>query len=438
VSRTRAALVASSLALAACTTASDDGALSSFPTTPVEATAPATAVLDRHGAVLGTLPADAGAGWAALLQASPSAATAGGPSVVSTTIDAAMQTALERAVARVPSTAGRFVVAAVALDVTSGQVRAAAASDGAGLALVTPRPTGSALKFVVAAAAIAEGARSDDVLDGSTHCTFGTPRGLFSVDGDPAAHPATVRTAAARSVNCAFARLYLAVGAETVVDLGTRLGLESTGLGEPQVVIGEAAVSPLDMAAAFLPIVGDGTYREPVIDAANIEEADQRTVRALSPAVAATTAELLGAVVGPGGTAVGAALEGSAPSAAKTGTQDGNTDAWIVGGTSQTVVAVWMGNPAVPTDEMVDISEFGDVARVRGGTYPALVWKAFLDDVPAPAAAGWTSAARSRAPVVIVAPGADCPASGEILDADPGVAHVPIGTVVEPCPPSEQ
>ena len=75
------------------------------------------------------------------------------------------------------------------------------------------------------------------------------------------------------------------------------------------------------------------------------------------------------------GTGKRAALADGRPVAGKTGTTENYGDAWFVGYTPQLVVAVWVG---YPTELRPMLTEFnGD--PVAGGTYPALIWKAFME-----------------------------------------------------------
>jgi len=63
------------------------------------------------------------------------------------------------------------------------------------------------------------------------------------------------------------------------------------------------------------------------------------------------------------------------PVAGKTGTTENYGDAWFVGYTPQLAVAVWVG---YPTTLKPMLTEFQGKA-VTGGTFPALIWKSFVE-----------------------------------------------------------
>jgi membrane peptidoglycan carboxypeptidase len=62
------------------------------------------------------------------------------------------------------------------------------------------------------------------------------------------------------------------------------------------------------------------------------------------------------------------------PAAGKTGTSENYGDAWFVGYTPQLVTAVWVGYP----NGLVPMTTGFHGEPVAGGTYPALIWKAFM------------------------------------------------------------
>jgi membrane peptidoglycan carboxypeptidase len=60
--------------------------------------------------------------------------------------------------------------------------------------------------------------------------------------------------------------------------------------------------------------------------------------------------------------------------AGKTGTTENFGDAWFVGYTPQIVAAVWVGYP----DKLIPMTTEFHGHPVAGGTFPALIWKAFM------------------------------------------------------------
>jgi membrane peptidoglycan carboxypeptidase len=93
----------------------------------------------------------------------------------------------------------------------------------------------------------------------------------------------------------------------------------------------------------------------------------------LSSNNAAIVDQMLQGVV-TGGTGTAAAIPGREV-AGKTGTTENYGDAWFVGFTPQLVAAVWVGYP----DKLVPMTYQFHGHPVAGGTFPALIWKAFME-----------------------------------------------------------
>jgi penicillin-binding protein 1A len=74
------------------------------------------------------------------------------------------------------------------------------------------------------------------------------------------------------------------------------------------------------------------------------------------------------------GTATEAAIPGVVISG-KTGTTSNYGDAWFVGWTPQMTVAVWVGFP----NKLIPMSTLYNGGPVEGGTYPAIIWRTFME-----------------------------------------------------------
>ena len=172
----------------------------------------------------------------------------------------------------------------------------------------------------------------------------------------------------------------------------------------------------MDMAAGMQTLANGGLKFEPYL----IERIENSSgllwshsatgTQVVAKVVADTEMSVLKGVMA-SGTARRSALAFGRPSAGKTGTQDENTNAWFVGSTRQLTTAVWVGDPRAYTP-MVNIPEFRAVGvpRVQGSTFPARIWKAFMDpahnNVPL---ADWDEPVLAeRNQVRLYLPGTDC------------------------------
>ena len=193
----------------------------------------------------------------------------------------------------------------------------------------------------------------------------------------------SVERATLSSDNSVYAQLTLDVGPQRVASLARRLGvrtpLDVRGQFVPAMGLGSIAVSPLDMASAYATLAAGGIYTEPtairkVIVRGKPDDrwaTDRRRARVLSDGVAAVVTEILEDNVRYG-TGTRAAL--SRPTAGKTGTTDEHADAWFVGYTPGLATAVWMGytRGEVPMTNVHGIS-------VSGGSFPAEIWRRFME-----------------------------------------------------------
>ena len=153
--------------------------------------------------------------------------------------------------------------------------------------------------------------------------------------------------------------------------------------------LGAQAVNPLEMARAYSTLANGGYRIDGAItgnharaivsvggNASGGCSGENKAVanRAISPTTAKVINYILQTVVTQG-TGKRAQLADGRQVAGKTGTTENYGDAWFVGYTPQLVTAVWVGYPDKLRPMLTQFN--GD--PVAGGTYPALIWKAFME-----------------------------------------------------------
>jgi penicillin-binding protein 1A len=196
---------------------------------------------------------------------------------------------------------------------------------------------------------------------------------------------ADLETATILSDNTVYAQLTSVVGPANVARMAERLGIKSTLRPYLSIGLGAQGVNPLEMARAFsafanggLRIDGEAFGNRPRAIAwvrrkgkTDMNEPDKK--RVLTPAKTATLNSILQRVITQG-TGKRARLPGGFVAAGKTGTTENHGDAWFVGYTPRLAVAVWVG---YPKELRPMLTEF-DGEEVAGGTWPALIWKTFM------------------------------------------------------------
>jgi penicillin-binding protein 1A len=313
---------------------------------------------------------------------------------VHTTLDLGLQRAAEQAVAGYLPGAEGPTAALVAIENSTGKVRAMVGGrsyDESPFNLATEgeRQPGSSFKAFDLAAALEDGISPDSVWASKVK-TFKVPHSseVFTVHNDENAYAGsdTLTGATAYSDNSIYAEVGLLVGTHRIAALARRMGITTPISTNPAMTIGglKTGVTPLDMAHAYETIAHggqrvSGTLAEPgapvgieAVQAGSHEQVDHTSLRrVLPPGVATTETEMLETVL-EYGTARSAALGQFA--AGKTGTTTNYGDAWFVGWDHRYTVAVWVGfpNSLVPM-----LTEF-DGGPVLGGTYPALIWHSFM------------------------------------------------------------
>jgi membrane peptidoglycan carboxypeptidase len=94
--------------------------------------------------------------------------------------------------------------------------------------------------------------------------------------------------------------------------------------------------------------------------------------RAVTTTAAASTVTDVLAGVATNGTAKPAQLPDGRPIAAKTGTADNVSAAWLAGYTPQAATVVWTGDPVSPLNGLYDVM---GLPKVYGGTLPTDLWR---------------------------------------------------------------
>ncbi len=116
-----------------------------------------------------------------------------------------------------------------------------------------------------------------------------------------------------------------------------------------ELALGAVDVSPLEMSAAYLPFVCDGSYTLPtLIDSITTLGGDTvyrhqpKQQKVISSASAARMKAMLQAVIERGTGTRAAGVPGLI--GGKTGTSDDNRDAWFIGFQEQRITGVWVGH----------------------------------------------------------------------------------------------
>ncbi|MGH2828862.1 MAG: transglycosylase domain-containing protein, partial [Actinomycetota bacterium] len=324
---------------------------------------------------------------------------------VRTTLDVDMQRAAEDAVAGVLDRPDDPEAALVAVDPATGSVRAMVGSRDftkrqLDLATQARRQPGSAFKPFVLAAALEKGLSLGRTYRAPSRISIPTEAGPWSVANYDRRDYGSLGLieATANSVNTVYAQLIVDAGAANVVDVAHRMGIASKLGAFPSLALGTEEVSPFELAGAYATFAAGGAHARAHVIARVVERGgderyrfSQKAEQAIDPWVAARVTTALERVMA-SGTGRRAAL--GRPAAGKTGTTESHRDAWFAGYTPSLATVVWMGYPdGTRTMERVR------GAAVVGGTLPARIWKAFMQEAlknipakPFPAPAGTGSA----------------------------------------------
>jgi penicillin-binding protein 1A len=322
--------------------------------------------------------------------------TFGGGLRVKTTLDVDLQQAARDAIKSVlpPSSSGPTATIVV-LDAKKNPGAVLAMVGGANyhksqfnLATQGERQPGSSFKPFVLATALKENISPQSILTSQKQVTINADGRLWEVNNyeGEALGPINLSQAIAYSDNSVFSQLTAIVGPRAVRDTAKELGISTKLNGYFAIGLGAEPATPLDMARAYTAFA-DGGKRidgsmfgnaprvvQCLTDAKGKCAEENRPVahEVLTESQAETVDQLLQGVVRYG-TGRAAAIPGWQV-AGKTGTTENFGDAWFVGYTPQLVAAVWVGYP----DKLIPMTTEYHGDPVAGGTFPALIWKAFM------------------------------------------------------------
>ena len=356
-------------------------------------------------------PADANVAWfldalrTGMIQRYGAAAVYEGGLQIQTTIDPTMQAAAEAAVKTAMPDATDPYAALVAIDPSTGYVRAIVGGrDYAGekfnIATMGRRQPGSAFKPFVLVAALEQGVSPQAFYNGPSRlCLRGWTPGCVSNFGFESFGAISLTDATVHSVNTVYAQLILQVGADKVAEVARRMGIPAPvdivppqvncrPLGSdicdtylpavPSLALGSAGVTPLEMASAYATLAAGGVYRAPklasqVVDASGkvLDSGPSAPVQAIPAGVAATATQILQQVIVRG---TGTAANIEQPAAGKTGTAQDFRNAWFVGYTPTLATSVWLGF----RDTNQPLVNIRGVPQVTGGTIPARIWSSYM------------------------------------------------------------
>jgi penicillin-binding protein 1A len=307
-----------------------------------------------------------------------------------TTIDPELQERAQEAVdsCSVCYTEGGPAAGLASVDPSNGEIVALASTEGYAsesqfnYAWQAHRQPGSSFKTFVLTTAIKQGIDPySTYYDGTSPKTLDLPGGgTWTVNNaEPGGGTMALSSATWDSVNVVFAQLDLDVGPENVTHTAHQMGIEAPLESVPAEAIGGLAVgvTPLEMADGYATLASGGVHHEPTalgrvefptgkVDEPSPDSGD----RVLTQGEAYEVTKLLEGVITQG-TGAGYTYMGCGAEAGKTGTSEGESDAWFAGYTPLYSTAVWVGHPQ------------SREATGFGGPTAGPIWRSFMESAVA-------------------------------------------------------
>jgi penicillin-binding protein 1A len=328
---------------------------------------------------------------------------------VTTTLDPRLQALALQAAKSILHTSTDPATAIVAIDPSTGAVKAMVNYLPNGkqlqfnLATQAHRSTGSAFKPITLATALNEGVSLNSsfygppelyITDPQCHDPTG-PNGWWDVhnSGDESAGTMNLLGATANSVNTIFAQLIAKVGVSRVVQMAHWMGI-TTPSGPNSlyfkpvcaITLGSVGFTPLELTDVYATIASGGIHHDPqafeTVRGPNGKTLDKITTGGRSVLAPNLAAELTYAMQGVVQYGTGTAANIGRPVAGKTGTANNYQDAWFCGFVPQLATCVWVGFPAGE----ISMYNVEGVPTVFGGTLPAEIWRDFMEPAVSPLA----------------------------------------------------
>jgi penicillin-binding protein 1A len=345
---------------------------------------------------------------------------------VQTTLDVRLQEAAEQAVQSWLPYQGGPRASLVAIDNKTSEVLAMVGGDDYSqrpfnLATQGQRQPGSTFKPFALAQALSDGVSPESTWSSRQIdlCVARTKSGrckeAYEVNNYEDAYGGirTLRTATTYSDNSVYAQLGQKVGTRKIARTARRMGIRTPVSHNLAMPLGglEEGVTPLDMAHAYETIAQGGRFTYSTMSPGYVDrhklgvptpgpagirvigrkDKDDDKIKpielpdgskaqgkpvswpVLKSSVAGDMTSMLSSVVAQG-TGTRAQIPGAFV-AGKTGTTENYGDAWFVGWTHEITVAVWVGYP----DGLRPMETEFNGQPVAGGTYPAAIWKSFME-----------------------------------------------------------
>jgi penicillin-binding protein 1A len=303
-----------------------------------------------------------------------------------TTIDPELQERAQEAVdgCGVCYSEGGPAAGLASIDPSNGEIVALASTEGYAsesefnYAWQAHRQPGSSFKTYVLTTAIKQGVDPySTYYDGTSPKTLTTPGGgTWTVhNAEPGNGTMSLADATWNSVNVVFAQLDLDVGPENVTHTAHQMGIEAPLESVPAEAIGglRVGVTPLEQADGYATLADGGVHHDPTaigrveFPDGKVDEPDPNAGdRVLTEGEAYEVTKLLEGVITQG-TGSPYTYMGCSAEAGKTGTSEGESDAWFVGYTPDYSTAVWVGHP-----QSRELTGFG-------GPTAGPIWRSFME-----------------------------------------------------------